>query len=248
MGPSLERVRSEIKDNHISRLIAFSLIATASTLILSWLLFTYFVGFNISHDSGDWNDLGSFLGGVGGAIAPVLTLTSILFVWKQSMSSAKIASDQIRLLENQIRIQSHDSFLTTFRAGLDSLQNNLDRHVYDWSPELDGKITIKDFIDREVDIDFSKKKEPPVVSMYWPHISRVVSEVYFLLDLLLKKNGEDSSIDIEPYYDLVFATMECSDSLKDIAIGLCKYDDYCKYPSVKEYLSGFWSLNNRIDN
>lgn len=100
-----EKPQTEYRSNEcpdpVYRYIKIGLFVSVLILLGSWGMYIWKVGSSFSSDSGDWSDFGGFLGGIGSAIGPTLTVAGLLFVWWQGKQGDKQNSDKIEKINDQ---------------------------------------------------------------------------------------------------------------------------------------------------
>lgn len=80
---SQPEVSSNAPTDRAYKYVITGLLVSLLILLGSWVMYVWKVGNSLSNDSSDWSDFGGFLGGIGSAIGPTLTVAGLLFVWWQ---------------------------------------------------------------------------------------------------------------------------------------------------------------------
>lgn len=80
---SQPEVSSNVPTDRAYKYVITGLLVSLLILLGSWVMYVWKVGNSLSNDSSDWSDFGGFLGGIGSAIGPTLTVAGLLFVWWQ---------------------------------------------------------------------------------------------------------------------------------------------------------------------
>lgn len=70
-------------------------------------MYVWKVGSSLSSDSNDWSDFGGFLGGIGSAIGPVLTVAGLLFVWWQGKQGDKQSESKLDAMNQQHQVMAN---------------------------------------------------------------------------------------------------------------------------------------------
>lgn len=108
------------------RYIKMGFFVSVLILLGSWGMYVWNVGSSFSSESGKWSDFGGFLGGVGSAIAPTLTVAGLLFVWWQGKQGDIQNAKKIDVMANSVNeLANHTQEMITQTATMQATVSQL---------------------------------------------------------------------------------------------------------------------------